>query len=177
MIEAVPWLIPYQTNALTDTVFDEALSQARALDGHLQKTGELRGPLHGIPVSVKEQFNLKGVDTTLGYVGRAFAPATEDAAIVQILKELGAVVFVKTNLPQTLMVRLSFISDTVDDKLSNYRSGLKRTITSGAEQSTHAIPTSLRVALRVVRAPYWLYMAPFWDWARILEGVSGFLEA
>ncbi|GKZ16489.1 hypothetical protein AbraCBS73388_000064 [Aspergillus brasiliensis] len=86
-----------------ETVFDEALSQARALDNHLQKTGELRGPLHGIPVSVKDQFDLKGVDTTIGYVGRAFAPATEDAAIVQILKEMGAVVLPKTNLPQTLM--------------------------------------------------------------------------
>ncbi|OJJ71754.1 hypothetical protein ASPBRDRAFT_177419 [Aspergillus brasiliensis CBS 101740] len=91
------------TNAITETAFEEALSQARVLDNHLHKTGELRGPLHGIPVSVKDQFDLKGVDTTLGYVGRAFAPATEDAAIVRILKEMGAVVLAKTNLPQTLM--------------------------------------------------------------------------
>lgn len=56
-------------------------------------------------MTLKVQFNLKGVDTTFGYVGRAFAPATEDAVIVQILKEMGAVVLPKTNLPQTLMVR------------------------------------------------------------------------
>ncbi|GLA28359.1 acetamidase [Aspergillus phoenicis ATCC 13157] len=91
------------TNAITETVFDDALSQARKLDRYFQKTGELQGPLHGIPVSLKDQFNLKGVDTTFGYVGRAFAPATEDAVIVQILKEMGAVVLLKTNLPQTLM--------------------------------------------------------------------------
>ncbi len=88
-------------------MFDDALDQAHALDHHRQKTGELQGPLHGIPVTVKDQFNLKGVDTTLGYVGRSFSPATEDAVIVRILKEMGAVVLLKTNLPQTLMVRFS----------------------------------------------------------------------
>ncbi|OJJ04201.1 hypothetical protein ASPVEDRAFT_172146 [Aspergillus versicolor CBS 583.65] len=91
------------TNASTETVFDEALAQAHALDHHRQRTGELQGPLHGIPVTVKDQFNLKGVDTTLGYVGRSFSLATEDAVIVRILKEMGAVVLLKTNLPQTLM--------------------------------------------------------------------------
>lgn len=88
-------------------MFDDALAQAHALDDHRQKTGELQGPLHGIPVTVKDQFNLKGVDTTLGYVGRSFSPATEYAVIVRILKEMGAVVLLKTNLPQTLMVRFS----------------------------------------------------------------------
>ncbi|KAL2840366.1 amidase signature domain-containing protein [Aspergillus pseudodeflectus] len=91
------------TNAITETVFEQAQSQARALDHHLQKTGELHGPLHGIPVTVKDQFNVKGLDTTLGYVGRSFSTATEDAVIVRILKDMGAVVICKTNLPQTLL--------------------------------------------------------------------------
>jgi amidase len=53
---------------------------------------------------VKDQFNVKGVDTTLGYVKNAFKPAEEDAVIVQIMKSLGAVVLGKTNLPQSIMV-------------------------------------------------------------------------
>jgi amidase len=44
------------------------------------------------------------VDTTLGYVGRAFKPAEEDAVLVKILKGLGAVVVAKTALPQSIMV-------------------------------------------------------------------------
>lgn len=63
------------------------------------------GPLHGVPVSLKDQFNVKGLDSTLGYVGRAFAPAETDAPLVQMLKQLGAVIIAKTNLPQSIMVR------------------------------------------------------------------------
>lgn len=60
--------------------------------------------MHGIPITLKDQFNVKGVDTTLGYVGRSFAPASEDAALVQMLKGMGAVIIAKTNLPQSIMV-------------------------------------------------------------------------
>lgn len=111
-------------------MFDDALAQSRTLDRHRQKTGKLQGPLHGIPVTVKDQFNLEGVDTTLGYVGRSFSPATEDAVIVRILKEMGAIVFLKTNLPQTLMVRFSQVPLYMDI-LSNDCSGPKRTILFG----------------------------------------------
>lgn len=64
----------------------------------------MRGPLHGVPVTLKDQFNVKGVDSTIAYVGRSFKPAAEDAVLVQILKYMGAVVIAKTNLPQSIMV-------------------------------------------------------------------------
>jgi Asp-tRNA(Asn)/Glu-tRNA(Gln) amidotransferase A subunit family amidase len=56
-----------------------------------------------VPISLKDQFNVKGLDSTLGYVGRAFAPADSDATIVETLKGLGAIVIAKTNLPQSIM--------------------------------------------------------------------------
>lgn len=93
-------------------LFEEAIEQARALDGEWKQTGKLKGPLHGIPVTVKDQFNVKGVDTTLGYVGRSFAPAHEDAVLVQILKKMGAIVVAKTNLSQSIMVCLTAQSRT-----------------------------------------------------------------
>ena len=95
-----------QTNCLTEVVFEEALKEARQLDHDFQQTGQVKGPLHGIPVTLKDQFDIKGVDTTLGYVGRSFAPATEDAVLVQMLKDMGAIVLAKTNLPQSIMVRI-----------------------------------------------------------------------
>lgn len=86
-------------------MFEDALSQAGELDKHFKETGTVKGPLHGIPFTVKDQFNVRGVDTTLGYVGRAFKPAADDAVLVTLLKRMGAVVIAKTNLPQSIMVR------------------------------------------------------------------------
>ncbi|KAJ5362307.1 hypothetical protein N7541_003151 [Penicillium brevicompactum] len=91
------------TNCLTEILFEDALEQARQLDVEFKETGRLKGPMHGIPITLKDQFNVKGVDTTLGYVGRSFAPASEDAALVQMLKGMGAVIIAKTNLPQSIM--------------------------------------------------------------------------
>ncbi|KAE8412625.1 amidase signature domain-containing protein [Aspergillus pseudocaelatus] len=91
------------TNCITEVVFEDALTQARALDRTFQETGHLKGPFHGVPVTLKDQFNIRGVDTTLGYVGRSFAPATEDAALVQMLRDMGAIILAKTNLPQSIM--------------------------------------------------------------------------
>lgn len=82
------------------------MEHAKSLDREFKATGKLKGPLHGIPMTVKDQFNVKGVDTTLGYVGRSFAPAREDAVLVQILKNMGAVIIAKTNLSQSIMVRM-----------------------------------------------------------------------
>ena len=85
-------------------VFEDALEQARKLDAHFEATKMPKGPLHGIPITVKDQFNVKGIDTTLGYVGRSFDPAQEDAVLIQILKDLGAIIIAKSNLPQSIMV-------------------------------------------------------------------------
>lgn len=86
-------------------IFEDALKQARELDREFKESGKPKGPLHGIPVTLKDQFNIKGYDSTLGYVGRSFVPANEDAVVVQILKSMGAVIIAKTNLPQSIMVR------------------------------------------------------------------------
>lgn len=91
---------------MTEILFEDAIEQAKQLDTEFAETGKLKGPLHGIPITLKDQFNVKGVDTTLGYVGRSFAPAQGDAVLVQILKDMGAIVIAKTNLPQSIMVRL-----------------------------------------------------------------------
>ncbi|KAJ5675922.1 hypothetical protein N7462_008819 [Penicillium macrosclerotiorum] len=91
------------TNCLTEVVFDDALAQAKALDAKYRSSGQLKGPLHGVIITLKDQFNIQGIDSTLGYVGRAFQPAQQDAVLVEILKDLGAVVIAKTNLCQSIM--------------------------------------------------------------------------
>lgn len=80
------------------------MKQAKSLDASMVEYGALVGPLHGVPVSLKDQFDVEGFDSSLGYVGRAFAPATSDALLVSVLRQLGAVIIAKTNLPQSIMV-------------------------------------------------------------------------
>ncbi|OHF01816.1 amidase [Colletotrichum orchidophilum] len=89
--------------SLTEIFFDDALKRAAELDDYLAKNGKTIGPLHGVPVTLKDQFNVKGYDTTLGYVGRSFKPASDDAVVVRMLRSLGAVIVAKTNLPQSIM--------------------------------------------------------------------------
>ncbi|KAF9701093.1 hypothetical protein EKO04_000110 [Ascochyta lentis] len=92
------------TNCLTEIMFSEALARAHECDSYLEKTGKPLGPLHGLPISLKDSFNVKGVQSTIGYVSFiAHPPATTNSAVVQILFDLGAVFYVKTNLPQTMM--------------------------------------------------------------------------
>lgn len=89
--------------SLTEICFEDALTCAKNLDEHLRRHGTAAGPLHGIPTTLKDQFNVKGYDTTLGYVGRAQRPAGEDSVLVGMLRSLGAVVLAKTNVPQSIM--------------------------------------------------------------------------
>ncbi|KAJ7070811.1 general amidase [Mycena amicta] len=91
------------TGCLTEIFVDRALVRAQELDEHLSKTGEVVGPLHGLPISLKDQINIKGIESTMGYVSWIGKPAHHNAVLVEILEDLGAVLFVKTNIPQTLM--------------------------------------------------------------------------
>ncbi|KAH7109460.1 acetamidase [Dendryphion nanum] len=90
-------------SSLTEILFDEALQQSSELDRFFKQNGRLKGPLHGVPMTLKDQFNVQGHDSTLGYVGRAFKPALEDSVLVLLLKQMGAVIIAKSNIPQSIM--------------------------------------------------------------------------
>ncbi|KZT35454.1 amidase [Sistotremastrum suecicum HHB10207 ss-3] len=89
------------TNCLTEIFVDRALEQARELDEYLRIHGKPKGPLHGLPIS--DQFTIKGLETIMGYVGWIGNIADRDCVIVEILRECGANIFVRTNVPQTLI--------------------------------------------------------------------------
>ncbi|KAI2479101.1 Amidase domain containing protein [Pyrenophora tritici-repentis] len=90
-------------NRLTEIFFEDAIRQANELDDFSKQNGRLVGPLHGVPMTLKDQFDVKGYDSTLGYVGRAFKPAQQDCVLVSLLKEMGAIIVAKSNLPQSIM--------------------------------------------------------------------------
>ncbi|THH06919.1 hypothetical protein EW145_g3745 [Phellinidium pouzarii] len=91
------------TNCLTEIFVERALARAGECDAYLKKNGKPMGALHGLPISLKDQVRLKGLETTIGYVSWIGDYATRDATLATILYEAGAVPFVRTNVPQTLM--------------------------------------------------------------------------
>lgn len=91
-------------NCLTEVFLDAALEQAAQLDAYFKANGKPCGPLHGLPISLKDQFSIKGIDTCMGYSAWANKPAERDSALVAALKRAGAVLYVRTNIPQSLML-------------------------------------------------------------------------
>lgn len=88
-------------------MFDAALSTAEELDKSYKDTGIVKGPLHGLPISLKDQFHVKGYDTSMGYVGwiGTYEGDRDPAKLhkVNSLKELlslGAVLYCKVILSQ-----------------------------------------------------------------------------
>ncbi|KAL4885749.1 amidase signature domain-containing protein [Aspergillus karnatakaensis] len=91
------------TNPLTDVFFDRAVEQAQRLDVILRETGKPVGPLHGLPVSLKDVMHTRGGESTLGFIARIGCKSETEDRLVTKLQEAGAVFYCKTNVPQTLM--------------------------------------------------------------------------
>lgn len=88
-------------NAIVVDIREEALRDARAADKAIAQ-GEALGPLHGVPMTVKESYNIAGTATTWGNPQWENNIAREDAESVKKLKAAGAVIFGKTNVPLML---------------------------------------------------------------------------
>ena len=85
-------------NAIVTLNDEGARARARELDAALTR-GEVQGPLHGVPVTIKDSFATAGLRTTSGYPPLADYIPTEDATVVARLKAAGAIIIGKTNLP------------------------------------------------------------------------------
>jgi len=88
-----------QLNAVVQVTAEPARQQARAADEALAR-GDLAGPLHGVPFTIKDSLDTAGVISTGGTTGRrAFVPA-RDATVVARLRAAGGVLMGKTNTPE-----------------------------------------------------------------------------
>ncbi|KAF7957290.1 hypothetical protein EAE96_002877 [Botrytis aclada] len=94
------------TNCLAWTMYPSALSHAAKLDAHMTQTGTPIGPLHGLPISVKEHIYLIDTPSTSGFVGWAdnfCTSPSQEGMCINVLRDSGAVFHVKTTNPQGLM--------------------------------------------------------------------------
>ncbi len=86
-------------NAFITVMHESALAQARRADEEI-RAGNWRGPLHGIPIGLKDLFDTAGVKTTCGSALFAERVPTEDAEVVRRLKSAGAVLIGKQNMQE-----------------------------------------------------------------------------
>ncbi|CAG8290532.1 unnamed protein product [Penicillium salamii] len=90
-------------NCLTSWFLEEGMRQAQRLDKILDAGGKPLGPLHGVPVALKDSYSMKGHPTTRGYVVNKDDVQHHDDTIVATLRAAGAVFFCRTTMPQTGM--------------------------------------------------------------------------
>lgn len=90
------------TCCLTQFFEDKALERAAQLDEYLEKNGKTVGPLHGVPVSIKQHMPTAGTYSDQGEYGTTVKD-DKDALLIRILREAGAVFYCKTNQPQGIM--------------------------------------------------------------------------
>lgn len=105
---------------------EQALAQAKEADAYYEKCKKPIGPLHGLPISLKDQFRIKGLETSMGYVGWVGKYDTEDSVLITMLRKAGAVFYVKTSVPQSLMVCETVnnvIGRTVNPRSKNWSCG------------------------------------------------------
>ena len=96
ILERIERLNP-RLNAYITVMADQALADARAAEGEIA-AGRYRGPLHGVPIGVKDLCATKGVRTTAGSKILADWVPDEDATVIRKLRQAGAVIVGKTHM-------------------------------------------------------------------------------
>ncbi|KKY25176.1 putative fatty-acid amide [Phaeomoniella chlamydospora] len=126
-------------NCITELLSKAALDRAKYLDDYLAKEGKPIGPLHGLPISVKEHIPMKGLGINAGYIAWWDNIAEDDAAILKLLWKAGAVFYARTTQPQLLM-HLETSSNLYGDTVNPFN----RTLTSGGSSGGEGSLIGLR---------------------------------
>ncbi len=98
-------------NAVVMNCYQRALVEARAADAALAR-GEVKGPLHGVPFTLKDSIDTEGVISTGATYGRQQYVPSKDATVTARLRSAGAILLGKTNTPEFTLGGLGGISTT-----------------------------------------------------------------
>ncbi|RAO69365.1 uncharacterized protein BHQ10_005377 [Talaromyces amestolkiae] len=119
-------------NCVTELMPEEALERAKYLDDYLAKHGKPIGPLHGLPVSIKEHLPMKGRTINCGYVAWWGRISEVTYSGTEVLYNAGAVLYVRTTQPQSLM-HLATSSNLYGETVCPYNRQLTSGGSSGGE--------------------------------------------
>jgi aspartyl-tRNA(Asn)/glutamyl-tRNA(Gln) amidotransferase subunit A len=132
------------TNAFILVMTEEARQQSRVADRELA-AGRDRGPLHGVPLSIKDLMDVRGTETTAASRVRSGAVAREDARCVAHLRAAGAVFVGKTNLHEYALGTTSG-----DSAFGAVRNPLDTTRSPGGSSGGSAVSVATGMALATV---------------------------
>jgi len=90
-------------NCLCEEYFSFAIARAHELDRIYAETGSTVGPLHGLPISLKNQIVVQNVEMNMCYVGRIGDIANYNSVLADLLIQNGAILYTSTNLSQGLL--------------------------------------------------------------------------
>lgn len=96
-------------NAVVMNCYERALSEAKAADESLAR-GEIKGSLHGVPMTIKDSLDTEGVITTGATYGRQQYIPKKDATVVSRVRKAGAILLGKTNTPEFTLGGLAGIN-------------------------------------------------------------------
>jgi len=131
-------------NAFITVTADEALQQARHADKEIA-AGRRIGPLHGIPISLKDLIDQKGIATTAASQVRRDHVAAADAVVTRRLREAGVVFVGKTNLHE-----FAFGTTSEDSGFGPVRNPLDPTRSPGGSSGGSAVSVATGMALGTV---------------------------
>ncbi|KIV93494.1 hypothetical protein PV10_04705 [Exophiala mesophila] len=114
------------TNCITEVFYDEAHERAQYLDDYIVKNGRTIGPLHGLPISLKDCFIVPPYPASIGMSNWANYPTDKEQVIVTMLRELGAILYVKTNTPTAMKM-----AETINNVWGETRNALHKRLTPG----------------------------------------------
>jgi len=133
---------------LHEIFFDDAISEAQKLDEYFTKHKKPVGPLHGLPVSLKDQLHVRGQDTHMGYIGwigtyqgrkGTGKEKVFESELVRELRSLGATLYCKTSVPHTLMC-----GETINNITGYTQNPKNRLLSSGGSSGGEGALISLR---------------------------------
>lgn len=137
-------LLHQLTNCCSEIFFARALDRAKELDQYFAQNDKVIGPLHGIPISLKDQVNLEGIDSAIGYVSLVNKPIkrAQISNIANVLDDLGAVLYVKTTTPVAMMS-----AETVSNIYGSTLNSCNRKVSCGGSSGGEGALVGARASL------------------------------
>lgn len=161
------------TQCCTEIFFDRAQKSAEELDAYFRSTGKLRGKLHGIPISLKDQINLPGIDTAIGYLGPYVSEEIQkkithrkslddESLIALVLASEGAVFYVKSTVPMAMLAgetasNFGITKNSLDRRMAPGGSSGGEGALLGAKASIIGIGTDIGGSIRIPSTVHGLY--------------------